>query len=188
MLSGILPSCPPTVFNPLEASVLYRSHLFCTDLQMTWGRNPTHFFAALWHAAKAPTSSHLLSCMNSYLPWLLPAGSANQGQIRKINSLETSEFWFFNDPKHQPEGSKCSNFNNLQSFCVKVERYIFPISNIFGRWNDGTSLQMTTGVWRIIQRTWLQFSVRLGFQQNRNGRWILWNYMKQILEAEWDRI
>lgn len=159
------------VFNPLDASVVYRSHLFCTDLQMTWGRNLTHFFAALWHAAKAPTPpSHLLSCMNSYLLWVLPAGSANQRQIQKMNSLETSEFWVFNDPKHQPEGSKCSNFSHLQNLSVKVERYIFSISNTSGRWEDGISLQMTTGVWRIIQRTWLLFSVKLGFQQNRNGR------------------
>lgn len=67
--AGMPPSSPPMVFHPLEASVLHRSHLFCTDLQMTWGRNPTGFFAALWHTAKAPTtSSHLFLCMKSYLP------------------------------------------------------------------------------------------------------------------------
>lgn len=56
-------------------------------------------------------------------------------------SCRFCKFGFFNDPKHQPEGSKCSDFNNLQNLCAKLESYIFPISNIFGRWEDGISLE-----------------------------------------------
>lgn len=50
--------------------------------------------------------------------------------------MQKPEFWFFNDPKHKPEGSKCSKILIVsKNLCVEVEKYIFPISNISGRWH-----------------------------------------------------
>lgn len=78
------------------------------------------------------------------------------------------------------EGSKISSFNFLQNIYANcTERYnwkytarkmylgkmysrISGISNRFGRWQDGISLQMTTRQLQTIQRRWLLFAVKNG--------------------------